>query len=188
MRSASAKRASPPAVKKGVHDRVQHGAGGQAEAAGQVERTGQGGRAEQVAGDGVAGVEPGGDVAAVAGRGAGEGAPRGVLSPGAAHRRRAAEGALPAGGAGAGGELAGQDQRLGEQGGAVRGLEAACFPGDLRRQLRLAAEGGPDGDAGAVARVAARSPSGGAGSVTVTVTCQPSQSRAVASGTVRSSP
>ena len=61
------------------------------------------------------------------------------------------------------GELAGQGQRLGEQGGAVGGLEGACFPGDLRRQLRLAAEGGPDGDAEAVARVAARVASGRGG-------------------------
>src|SRR5260370_1147898 len=70
--------------------------------------------------------------------------------------RRAAEGGLAAAGFGAAGELAGQGQRLGEQGGASGGPEGACLPGDLRRQLRLAAEGGPDDDAGAVARVAAR--------------------------------
>src|SRR6266851_4975594 len=105
---------------------------------------------------GSAASSPDGDVAAGGGRGGGEGAAGGVPAVGGPDGRRAAGGVLPAAESGAGGELAGQGQRLGEQGGAVGGLEGACYPGDLRRQLRLAAEGGPDGDAGAVARVAAR--------------------------------
>jgi hypothetical protein len=102
--------------------------------------------------------------------------------------RRAAEGGLAAAGAGAAGELAGQGQRFGEKGGDGGRLEGACVPGDLRRQLRLAAEGGLTVMSKPWRGLPRGSPPGGAGPVTVTVTGPPPQSRAMASGTVRSSP
>jgi hypothetical protein len=107
------------------------------------------------AGAGVLGDAVAGDASGLGEEGFGGGGEEGVLDCGqhGAGGQVDAEAAGQAGGAGQGGRA---EQRLGEQRGAVRGLEAARFPGDLRRQLRLAAEGGPDGDAGAVARVAAR--------------------------------
>ena len=70
----------------------------------------------------VGGLQPGGDVAAGGGRGEGEGAPGGVPPVGGPDGRRLAGDGLPAGEAGQVGELAGQGERLGEQGGAVGGF------------------------------------------------------------------
>ena len=161
MRPASAQKASPAAVKyaSSAAARTRSTARVEAEVVGQIQGlvadavlAAQGRRPEQVVDHRVAGLQPGGDVAAGGRRGAGEGAPGGVPAVDGSDGRRAAEGGLAAAEFGAAGELAGQGQRLGEQGGAGGGLEGACLPGDLRRQLRLAAEGGPDGDADAVAR------------------------------------
>jgi hypothetical protein len=102
--------------------------------------------------------------------------------------RRAAEGGLAAAEFGAAGELAGQGQRLGEQGGA-----AGVSKVRASQEISGGSSGWPPGAGLTVMPEPWRglprgSPPGGAGSVTVTVTWLPPQSRAMASGTVRSSP
>jgi len=96
---------------------------------------------------------------------------------------------LPGGrGGGAVGELAGQRERLGEQGGAGGSQEA------VPSRAISGCPGGEVPPAGLMVMpepwrgLPRGSPPGGAGSVTVTVTGPPPRSRAMASATVRSSP
>jgi hypothetical protein len=193
MRPASAQKASPAAVKYAFSAaaRTRSTAGLRPGSSAKVQGlvadavlAALGGRGVQVAGHRVAGLQPGGDVAA----GAAEGAPGGVPAVCGPDGRRAAEGALAAAAAGEAGKLAGQGQRLGEQGGdgGVSKVRAS-------QEISGGSSGWPP-RAGLTVMpepwsvLPRGSPPGGAGSATVTVIWPPSQNRPMASGTVRSSP